>query len=764
MNFNSFTHKSNASIQIALQTAMTLGHPHVGTEHLLYGLLLNPNSVAFDILENHGIFYTDFQKFLSGTKGQGLKTNLSYFDFTSNFKKILQSSITISRSLNETMVGTEHILIALLQECDGITLQFFKKHKVNFDLLTSDCKTAFHPFTKVASSEKEIKPARTPCLDKFSSNLSLKAENNQLDPVIGRDGEIQSLIRVLSRRRKNNPCLIGLPGVGKTAIVEGLANAIVKGDVPNCMKDKKIVTLDMASMIAGAKYRGDFEDRLKNTINELIQNKNLILFIDELHTIIGTGSTEGSLDASNVLKPYLARSEVQIIGATTNKEYTKYIEKDAALERRFQTINVDEPSKYDTVKIISGLKDKYEKHHQITIPEETIAIAVDLSIRYITNRFLPDKAIDLIDEACSNVKLYHQTSNNKGNTPCLLENDLLELLSISTKIPLKKLQVNETTEILNIENLLSQKVIGQLNAIKSISKSIKRGRVGLNDPNRPLGSFLFLGPTGVGKTQLCKALDEILFARENTLIRIDMSEYMEKHSVSKLIGSPPGYVGYGEGGFLTEKVKQNPYSVILFDEIEKAHSDILHTLLQVLDDGFLTDSNGRKINFKNTIIIMTSNVCALEILNTNTTKIGFDIPSIIDNKTALNKNILKSLKKEFSPEFLNRIDDIIIFNKLSNENIKQIGVSMLKELTVKLENLKIYCMFTDNVITEIVKNGFDKTLGARPIKREIVNQIENFISEEILKGYISTDDIVTIDFLNNEFVSVHSQKESLQIS
>ena len=700
------------------------------------------------------------------------------------------------------------MLLAILSESDSYAVAFLEELGVSVERLAQavskgmqgGADDGFGGFENESAPNGSQKGGSA--LDKFGRDLTQAAKNGEIDPVIGREKEIQRVIQILSRRTKNNPVLIGEPGVGKTAVAEGLALEIAKGNVPEILKDKRVVSLDLTGMVAGAKYRGDFEERIKAAIDEVKKSKNTILFIDELHTIVGAGAAEGSADAANILKPSLARGDFQVIGATTLNEYRKYIEKDAALERRFQPVKVGEPTPEQAVQILKGLRDSYEAHHKVKITDEAINAAVTLSSRYIADRYLPDKAIDLIDEGASKVRLASLTSPDnvkeledeiadyekekasaineqdferaarlrdeqkelqtklddakkkwKGNSGEVTAEDIAKIVSEWTGIPVVQLTKEESERLLNMENVLHERVIGQSEAVTAIAKAIRRGRVGLKDPKRPVGSFIFLGPTGVGKTELCKALAEAMFGDENAMLRLDMSEYMEKHTVSKLIGSPPGYVGFEEGGQLTEKVRRKPYSVVLFDEIEKAHPDVFNMLLQILEDGRLTDSQGRTVDFKNTIIIMTSNVGA-RLITEKQSSLGFNSEN--ENAEESEKKDIKELvtgelRKVFRPEFLNRVDDIIVFNKLNKDEIKQIAVKMLKTLENRLDKMNIKISFTDNAISEIADKGFDENYGARPLRRAIQNEIEDPLSEQMLEGKVKDGAVVTCDFADGQF-------------
>ena len=796
-----FTKRAEKAIEIANQIAIDFGHNYIGTEHLLYGLLKEGSGVASKVLENQGITpeQVEEQIDLLVGKNEQVEDN-SVIGFTPRTKRVIENAFREAKKLGTDFIGTEHLLIGIMREGDSVAVRIMLDLNVNPQKLYNEIIKILNEETssgeaseKRGSSSKTLGSYnQTQTLNQYGTDLTKRALDGKLDPVIGRKDEIERVIQILSRRMKNNPCLIGEPGVGKTAVVEGLAEKIIADDVPKQLKGKRVVTLDISSMVAGAKYRGDFEDRIKKCLNEVKKAGDVILFIDEIHTIVGAGSAEGAVDAANILKPSLARGEIQLIGATTLNEYRKYIEKDSALERRFSPVTVSEPSNEDTIKILEGIRDKYEAHHNVKITEEAIKAAVDLSARYINDRFMPDKAIDLIDEAASKVRMkaYSEPDNlkkleeelasiekekedaihsqdfekaatlrdkqhgkqekldkekqkweNKNSKEVLnlTEEDIAEVISSWTKIPVKKLTQDENEKLKNLEKSLHERVIGQNEAVEAVAKAIRRGRVGLKEPNRPIGSFLFLGPTGVGKTELSKALAESLFGNEDSMIRIDMSEYMEGHSVSKLIGSPPGYVGYDEGGQLTEKIRRNPYSVILFDEIEKAHPDVMNMLLQILDDGRLTDSNGRTVDFKNTVVIMTSNVGARLITDKKT--LGFtskteenkeDIKEYEETK----KDVMQELKRQFRPEFINRIDEIIVFHKLSKDEMKQIVDIMLKQVTKRMELQNIKLEIEDSVKDKIIEKGIDINYGARPLKRTIQNMIEDKIAEAILDGKV----------------------------
>ncbi|MCR5353777.1 MAG: ATP-dependent Clp protease ATP-binding subunit, partial [Clostridiales bacterium] len=722
---------------------------------------------------------------------------------TPRAQRIIEMSKVQARYTGQTFIGTEHILMALLKESDCVAVRLLKNEGVNITDLYNDALSTIEsgsvPFTSKKSdesrSEKSNSYKDTPTLNQYGTDLTQNAHDGKIDPVIGRDDEMQRVIQILSRRTKNNPCLIGEPGVGKTAVVEGLAQKIADGDVPEILSGKRVVMLDLSGMIAGAKYRGEFEERIKNVIDEVKKAKDVILFIDEIHTLIGAGSAEGAIDAANILKPALARGEIQLVGATTIDEYRKYIEKDAALERRFQSVTVSEPTKEEAILILKGLRNKYEAHHKIKITDEAIEAAVNLSSRYISDRFLPDKAIDLIDEAASKKRIAEMTVNpelheleekikktradkeeavraqefekaaelrnlekslteehetkknswkdskNGANMPSINEDDIAEIITQWTKIPIKKLEKEESEKILNLADILKKRVIGQDEAVEVVSRAIRRGRIGLKDPKRPQGSFIFCGPTGVGKTELSKALAEAIFGTENAIIRIDMSEYMEKHSVSKLIGSPPGYVGYEEAGQLTEKIRRHPYSVLLFDEIEKAHPDVFNILLQILEDGRLTDSHGRVVDFKNTVIIMTSNLGSGALSEPK--HLGFGEKTENDEQKKVHETVMNALKNTFRPEFLNRIDEIVVFRKLDTEDIKKIANLMLDEIKQRIEAMNIQISFDDNVTEYLAKQGYDPVYGARPLRRAMQRKIEDSLSTEILEGKIKAGDKIT---------------------
>jgi ATPases with chaperone activity, ATP-binding subunit len=810
--FKGFTEKANKALNLAIESAEEMRHNYVGTEHILYGLVKEGSGVAATALNECGVTEDALREKLESINGTMSLVELTPDDFTPRTKRVLRAAVIISSKTGYTYVGTEHLLLAILSESDSYAVAFLEELGVSVERLAQavskgmqgGADEGFGGFENESAPNGSQKGGSA--LDKFGRDLTQAAKNGEIDPVIGREKEIQRVIQILSRRTKNNPVLIGEPGVGKTAVAEGLALEIAKGNVPEILKDKRVVSLDLTGMVAGAKYRGDFEERIKAAIDEVKKSKNTILFIDELHTIVGAGAAEGSADAANILKPSLARGDFQVIGATTLNEYRKYIEKDAALERRFQPVKVGEPTPEQAVQILKGLRDSYEAHHKVKITDEAINAAVTLSSRYIADRYLPDKAIDLIDEGASKVRLASLTSpdnvkeledeiadyekekasaineqdferaarlrdeqkelqtklddakkkwqeQQKGNSGEGTAEDIAKIVSEWTGVPVVQLTKEESERLLNMENVLHERVIGQSEAVTAIAKAIRRGRVGLKDPKRPVGSFIFLGPTGVGKTELCKALAEAMFGDENAMLRLDMSEYMEKHTVSKLIGSPPGYVGFEEGGQLTEKVRRKPYSVVLFDEIEKAHPDVFNMLLQILEDGRLTDSQGRTVDFKNTIIIMTSNVGA-RLITEKQSSLGFNSEN--ENAEESEKKDIKELvtgelRKVFRPEFLNRVDDIIVFNKLNKDEIKQIAVKMLKTLENRLDKMNIKISFTDNAISEIADKGFDENYGARPLRRAIQNEIEDPLSEQMLEGKVKDGAVVTCDFSDGQF-------------
>lgn len=800
--FNSFTTKANEVLNLAIKSAQAYGHNYIGTEHILIGLLSTDSTIP--ALINNNITYEGVDRLIREEIGVGNPTSLTPDDFTPRAKRIIEISFQIARTMRNSYVSVEHLLAALLKEDDSYAVKFINELGTDsqrvFDDLINDLSSNSYDSNPQSSSKKKGK-SKTPTLDEFGKNLTELAKQGKIDPVIGREKEIERVIQILSRRNKNNPCLIGEPGVGKTAIAEGLALKIVNGEVPEMLANKTIYSLDLTSMVAGTKYRGDFEERIKKAMDEVKDNKDVILFIDEIHNIMGAGAAEGAVDAANILKPSLARGEIQVIGATTISEYRKNIEKDAALERRFQPVTVGEPTEEETVEILKGLRDKYEAHHKVKITDDAINSAVKLSSRYINDRFLPDKAIDLIDEAASVVRLNAYTlpqnlkdmeeeikrlnaekqdavnnqkfeeaakfrdkanelkklfddekskwrNSSNHDVKAVSSDEIAQVVSQWTGVPVNQLTKEESERLLNMEKILHERIVGQDKAVSAISKAIRRGRVGLKNPNRPIGSFIFLGPTGVGKTELCKSLAEAMFGDENAIIKLDMSEYMEKHTVSKLIGAPPGYVGFDEGGQLTEKIRRKPYSVVLFDEIEKAHPDVFNMLLQILEDGVLTDSQGRKVSFKNAIIIMTSNVGASKITDE---KLALGFVQEDGKKLSIEDLVMPDLKKTFKPEFLNRLDDIIVFNQLDQNDIEEIAKHMLKSLKKRTADLGIELDFTDNAITELAKEGFDKTYGARPLRRAIQSKIEDRLSELILDKTIGEGSKCTVDFTDGEF-------------
>lgn len=807
--FGRFSERAQKAIILSQEEAKSLNHNYVGTEHLLLGVSKEGEGIAAKVLNKFGASTDKIKLEIEKRLGKG-KDSTEVLGFTPRTKKVFELSFVEARNIGQNYVGTEHILLGLIKEGEGVAPNLLKAMGIDLNMLRNEVikmlgnnSNRSNPQSNMNQASGAKSSSKTPTLDKYGRDLTQYAKDGKLDPVIGRQKETERVVQVLSRRTKNNPVLIGEPGVGKTAVAEGLAQEITEGKIPEILKDKRVVTLDLASMVAGAKYRGEFEDRLKKIMEEIRNAGDVILFIDEMHTIIGAGAAEGAIDASNILKPALARGELQAIGATTLDEYKKHIEKDAALERRFQPITIEAPSIKDTIKILEGLRDRYEAHHRVKITDEALKAASELSERYITDRFLPDKAIDLIDEAASRVRIqtitappelkdtesrieelsqekeeaintqnYEKAAKLRDEEKKLREElkrkredwqddkrsksnqvgyeEIAHIVSSWTGIPVKKMTVEESERLLNLEDLLHERVIGQDQAVKAVASAVRRARVGLKDPKKPIGSFIFLGPTGVGKTELSRALAESLFGEEDAMIRIDMSEYMEKHSVSRLIGSPPGYVGYDEGGQLTEKVRRKPYSVILFDEIEKAHPDVFNILLQLLDDGRLTDSKGRTVDFKNTVVIMTSNVGASTIKKQKT--LGFAAPQN-EEKAEYEKmrdNVMDDLRRSFRPEFLNRIDEIIVFHSLNQEQINEIVELMVKDLEERLEKLDIDIKITDKAKEYIGKAGFDPQFGARPLERTIRKKIEDKLSEEILKGDLAKQDNILVDLDENE--------------
>ena len=806
-----FTNKAQEVLKRAQEAALKLGNKYVGTEHILLGLTLVSDSVAAKALESQGVTYHQVMDKIQSMTG-GTSAYYIPADFTPRAKRVVESSVQEAFRMGTGYVGTEHILIALIRENDNIAVRIMVSLDLNLQRLYDDIMNMLGEGEDQNSSargmnsqgEKQEKSA-TETLDKFSRDMTALAKKNKFDPIVGRDKEIERIVQILSRRTKNNPCLVGDPGVGKTAIVEGLAQKIAEGNVPDTLKNKRIVGLDLSAMVAGSKYRGEFEERMKKAMDEVKADGNIILFVDEIHTIIGAGAAEGAIDASNILKPALSRGEIQLIGATTLEEYRKHIEKDAAFERRFQPVKVEEPDEQAAVAMLKALRDKYEMHHKVTISDDAIEAAVKLSSRYVSDRFLPDKAIDLIDEAASRLRLKtfsapdnvaemeeklaemekekeaaikteefekaaeikraqdalraqwkeakkEWENNHENQAQVVTREEVAEVVSVWTGVPLQSLQEEESQRLLHLEDILHQRVIGQSEAVKALAKAIRRGRFGLKDPNRPIGSFLFLGPTGVGKTELSKALAEALFGDEDAMIRIDMSEYMEKHSVSRMVGSPPGYVGYEEGGQLSEKVRRNPYSVVLFDEIEKASPDVFNVLLQVLDDGHITDGQGRKVDFKNTVIIMTSNAGARSIVEPK--RVGFtSMETEEQSYQNMKKNVMEEVRHIFKPEFLNRIDETIVFHSLTQEDILEIVKLMTKTVSKRIkENMDITVTFTDKALEKIAEEGYDKAFGARPLRRAIQSRIEDAFAEEYLMGNFKAGDKVSVGLKTNGFL------------
>ena len=832
-NFKGFTEKSNIALNYAFDCAQNMGHTFVGSEHLLLGLLMTDSSVAQSILNENGIDADDVRNKIIEIHGQGMKCTVNPNDLTARSKYTLQKAKSIASRMG-SYVGTEHILCALIDDSESYAVRLIQE----LDGDIPDIIDALEAFWGGGENddEEENMGGQSPMgglfgmlggmggqnpfatqgggkhgkggknLDKYGRDLTAEAKQGKIDPVIGRQQEIDRVIQILSRRTKNNPCLIGEPGVGKTAIAEGLALKIAEGEVPETLKNKRIVDLSLTGMIAGSKYRGEFEERIQSVIDEVVKDGNVILFIDEIHTLIGAGAAEGATDAANILKPMLARGSFQVIGATTITEYRKYIEKDSALERRFQPVMVGEPTEEEAQQILLGLRDRYEGHHNVRISDEAIQAAVTLSARYIADRYLPDKAIDLIDEAASRVRLKRQTApvdvkeledkikqlaadkqeainsqdyeraaklrdqekelsarleqqkevwkkSNAGREDTVTTEDIAEIVSQWTGIPVVQLTTEESERMLKMEDILHERIVGQHEAVTAVAKAIRRGRVGLKDPKRPIGSFLFLGPTGVGKTELCKALAEAMFGDENAMIRLDMSEFMEKHTVSKLIGSPPGYVGYDEGGQLTEKIRRHPYSVVLFDEVEKAHPDVLNILLQIMGDGRVTDSQGRTVDFKNTVIIMTSNLGARAITGGGGHALGFGhstTEKAQEEYDSIKESVMEEVKNAFRPEFINRLDDIIVFRKLSEADVEQIAEKMLASLAQRTKEMEIDVTFDKSVAKTIAKHGFDPVYGARPIRRAIQSEIEDKLSEKILDGTVKAGESITVSFKHDE--------------
>ncbi len=804
-NFNGFTEKANLALNLAIDIAGRMGHTYVGSEHILLGLLKEGSGAAAGILNENGITEENLQSFMLSSIGRGAPTLLGPDHLTPRAKRVIEAAMREAGAEQKAYVGTEHILIGILSDTDNYAFRFLAEMGADpTEMLNEAVELSYGEPKSGGKKGQSNGKSNTPTLEKYGRDLTAEAKAGKLDPVIGRAKEIERVIEILCRRTKNNPCLIGEPGVGKTAIAEGLAQKIASDDAPEILRNKRVISLDLTGMVAGTKYRGDFEERIKAAIDEVKSSKDVILFIDEVHTIIGAGSAEGSTDAANILKPSLARGDLQVIGATTLDEYRKNIEKDAALERRFQPVTVGEPSESDAELILKGLRDKYEAHHKVRITDEAISAAVKLSSRYISDRYLPDKAIDLIDEAASKVRLRVYTApadlkeqeaeirkiseekneairaqqfeqaaklrdkekklqtalsnakkqweekNNRVSGVVSAE-EIAEVVSEWTGVPVSQLTEEESKRLLRLEDVLHERIIGQNEAVSAVARAIRRGRVGLKDPKRPIGSFIFLGPTGVGKTELCKALAEAMFGDESAMIRLDMSEYMEQHTVAKMIGSPPGYVGFDEGGQLTELVRRKPYSVILFDEIEKAHPDVFNILLQILDDGVLTDSQGRKVNFKNTVIIMTSNVGA-RFITEQRAAFGFTAEKSQDNDEEKMKNdVLGELRRTFKPEFLNRVDDIIVFHKLTQPDIEKIAGKMLDTLKGRMEAMGISISFDHTAVKAVSEVGFDEVYGARPLRRAITSHIEDKLSELLLDGTIKKGDRVICGYENGEY-------------
>ena len=806
--FERFTERAKSTLMFAQKESQKLQHGYIGTEHILYGIA-SVEGASSNILNEAGVTKDLIHEMIEETLGRGnsMVMGTGQIALTPRTKRLLDTSFKQARAIGQNYISPEHMLLAILDEEEGVAFAILQNLGVDIPKLRNDITQSFSNQSVQGDNESRGQDkSATPNLEMYGKDLTEMARDGKLDPVIGRGEETERILEILSRRTKNNPVLIGDPGVGKTAIAEGLAQRIVKGNIPELLKDKRVIALDLSQMLAGAKYRGEFEERLKNVMTEIKNAKNIILFIDEIHTIVGAGGAEGAIDASNILKPALAKGEIQTIGATTIEEYRKYFEKDSALSRRFQPVQVGEPTKEEAILILNGLRDKYEAHHRVKITDEALEASVELSDRYITDRFLPDKAIDLMDEAAAKVRIQNLTappdvksieeelkniqkekeesvslqdyekaaklrdkenelkktlesSKNKWKSGSIgtsglvvTEEDIAQVVSRWTKVPVKKLTEKESEKLLNLESILHERVVGQDEAVNSISRAVRRARVGLKDPNRPIGSFIFLGPTGVGKTELSKALAIAMFGSEKAMVRIDMSEYMEKHAVSRLIGSPPGYVGYDEGGQLTEAVRRNPYSVILFDEIEKAHPEVFNVLLQILEDGRLTDGKGKTVNFKNSIIIMTSNVGASTIKKQKT--LGFSIAEDrhLEQYEMMKENIMGELRQQFKPEFINRIDDIIVFHSLTDADLDKITDLMLKDVAKRIEEREIYLKFSDETVKFMTKSGSDTVYGARPLRRAITKELEDTLSEEMLKGNIARGDEVLVEMKDNKLV------------
>lgn len=805
---NRFTESAEKALQLANESAAQMGHSYIGSEHILLGLVREGNGVAAKTLAGSNISDEKVTSKIEELVGADYtQTQTQIEGMTPRTKRIIELGWAEAQRMGHNYIGTEHLLMGILREGDSVAMRILTELGAEPQKLYEELIKFFNSDgSHTPQGAEGVKsPSPTPTIDQFSRDLTQLAKGSKVDPVIGRSKEIDRVVQILSRRTKNNPCLIGEPGVGKTAIAEGLAQKIVDGNLPEILKDKRILSLDLSSMVAGTKYRGEFEERLKKALDEVRKSGNIILFIDELHTLIGAGAAEGAIDAANILKPSLARGEIQVIGATTLDEYRKHIEKDSALERRFQPITVDEPTSEEAVAILRGLRDKYEAHHKVKITDEAIEAAVTLSVRYIPDRFLPDKAIDLIDEAASKARLSNyiappnmkkteekiqkigndkeaavrqqdfekaaalrdeekklraeleklkekwMTKQQKAELSIGAE-EIAQIVASWTGIPVQTLAQEESERLLKMEEILHKRIIGQNEAVTAVAKAIRRGRVGLKDPKRPTGSFIFLGPTGVGKTELSKALAEAMFGNEDAMIRFDMSEYMEKHTVSRLVGSPPGYVGYDEGGQLTEKIRRKPYSVVLFDEIEKAHPDVFNILLQILEDGILTDAQGRRVDFRNSVIIMTSNVGARDLFEKK--RLGFGDSDEKKTYEDVKSNVMSELKRVFRPEFLNRVDDIIVFQTLGEDEIKKIAEKMLNTLGLRLGSVGINVAFSDKTLALLAKEGFDPTYGARPLRRAIQSKVEDFLAEQMLEGGIRTGDTVTVDEKDGKIIIV----------
>ena len=816
MNENKFTPRAEESLRLAQEAAQDLGHGYVGCEHLLLGLLREEEGIAHRVLSEYGLTDEMITGILQRSVGQGTSGDAPSQGLTPRAKSVIELAVGESHRMGAGYIGTEHLLMGLLREGSNMAVRILRTvgvdpRKMYASVQQKLSETSPHTVTSGAGTPNKENKKTGKTLEEFTRDLTEAARQGKLDPVIGRDKEIQRVVQILSRRTKNNPVLIGEPGVGKTAIAEGLAQRIAAADVPEELLNKKLLSLDLSGMVAGTKYRGEFEERIKNALDEVKKDGNVILFIDELHTIVGAGSAEGAVDAANILKPALSRGEIRVIGATTLNEYRKYIEKDAALERRFQPVTVGEPTPEDTIAILKGLRDKYEAHHKLTITDEALEAAVTLSRRYISDRFLPDKAIDLMDEAASQVRMKAESaspdlksleekiaalrrekseaiaaqdyekaaqlrdieknytdqveierdnwrrklSQNRGTVTA---EDIANVVAGWTGIPVTRLTEDESTRLLKLEETLQQRVVGQDEAVAAVARAIRRGRVGLKDPKRPIGSFLFLGPTGVGKTELCKALAEAMFGDENAMIRIDMSEYMERHTVSRLVGSPPGYVGHEEGGQLTEKVRRKPYSVVLFDEIEKAHEDVWNILLQILEDGIVTDSQGRRVDFRNTVIVMTSNVGAKNITAAENTRLGFDGSEKSAEKdeaarfSRIREAVMAELKRTFKPEFLNRIDETIVFRQLTEEDIVKIAHRMLTITGKRMAQQGITLTADEDAVAMLAKNGFDAEYGARPLRRSIQNTVEDAVAEQMLEGKLKSGDTAKVTLSDGKVV------------